>query len=359
MFQHHNQNNYHYYYFDLSASSNSQSKIKSITMGYSAGGKKTVSTTIDATRKLDVDSPTTTVTSNGARYLVFTVTDNAGNSKVIRVKIYVDTTDPVVSLKLYKANSNGNKVGNVLQTITAANTPILGWKNYRHYFDLSGTADSLSGIASIKMQINKSGIDEVGSTAPGTTDLVTTYDITSEKYKVISNSGNRYIRFTIKDNAGNTVTRNVRVYIDLISPTLTLGNSYVSNDKVIIPYTCKDTLSKVSNNSSVSYSSTETIDTSGVAKTITCKDNAGNVTTKKSPVWYYDSNSTDCTYYTTQNCTTNPLYLGIDSSYSCEGNHRGFCSGGVGYNQCHCYSKTETVTECDPPVKHYNACWHK
>ena len=349
----------HYYYFDLSASSDSQSKIKSITMGYSAGGKKTVSTTIDATRKLDVDSPTTTVTSNGARYLVFTVTDNAGNSKVIRVKIYVDTTDPVVSLKLYKANSNGNKVGNVLQTITAANTPILGWKNYRHYFDLSGTADSLSGIASIKMQINKSGIDEVGSTAPGTTDLVTTYDITSEKYKVISNSGNRYIRFTIKDNAGNTVTRNVRVYIDLISPTLTLGNSYVSNDKVIIPYTCKDTLSKVSNNSIVSYSSTETIDTSGVAKTITCKDNAGNVTTKKSPVWYYDSNSTDCTYYTTQNCTTNPLYLGIDSSYSCEGTHRGFCSGGVGYNQCHCYSKTETVTECDPPVKHYNACWHK
>ena len=58
-------------------------------MGYSAGGKKTLSTTIEKTRTLD--TKVTTVRSNGARYLVFTVTDGAGNKSVVRVKIYIDT----------------------------------------------------------------------------------------------------------------------------------------------------------------------------------------------------------------------------------------------------------------------------
>ena len=341
----------YYYYFDLTASTDIQSGISKVTMGYSAGGKKTLSTTIEKTRTLD--TKVTTVRSNGARYLVFTVTDGAGNKSVVRVKIYIDTTSPSMSLKLYKTNSNNEKTGSPTQ-ITATNTPISGWKNYKPYFDLSGSTDSLSGIASIKLQINKGGIETTGNTVAGTTDLVSSSDITSKKYAIVGISGNRYIRFTITDRAGNSVTKNVRIYIDLTKPKLTINEGYVSNGNVIIPYKCTDSFSKVAGDTS----SSATIDTSGKPAKITCKDNAGNTVTKYSETWYYNSHS-DCGSYEIPNCSTGPKYLGVDSEYSCEGTQRGKCYDYAGYGKCHCYSKTETETICGSPTIGYYTCWHK
>ena len=320
-------------------------------MGYSAGGKKTISTTIEKTRTLD--TMVTTVRSNGARYLVFTVTDGAGNKSIIRVKIYIDTTPPTMSLKLYKTNTNNEKTGSPTQ-ITATNTPISGWKNYKPYFDLSSSTDSLSGIASIKLQINKGGIETTGNTAAGTTDLVSSSDITSKKYAIVGTSGNRYIRFTIADRAGNSVTKNVRIYIDLTKPKLTLENGTVTNDGVIIPYKCTDSFSNVSSTTP----SPAKITSSGNPVKITCTDKAGNSVTKYSPTWYYNSHS-DCGSYEIPNCSTGPKYLGVDSEYSCEGTQRGKCYDYAGYGKCHCYSKTETETTCGSPTKGYYTCWHK
>ena len=340
----------YYYYFDLTASTDSQSGISKVTMGYSAGGKKTLSTTIEKTRTLD--TKVTTVRSNGARYLVFTVTDGAGNKSVVRVKIYIDTTSPKMSLKLYKTNSNNEKTGSPTQ-ITATNTPISGWKNYKPYFDLSSSTDSLSGIASIKLQINKGGIETTGNTAAGTTDLVSSSDITSKKYAIVGTSGNRYIRFTIADRAGNSVTKNVRIYIDLTKPKLTLENGTVTNDGVIIPYKCTDSFSNVSSTTP----SPAKITSSGNPVKITCTDKAGNSVIKYSPTWYYNSHS-DCGSYTTQDCNLVPKYLGISSDYSCE-NGGGYCSGSPSYGNCYCYSKTEKVTSCSDPVSNYYTCWHQ
>lgn len=340
----------YYYYFDLTASTDSQSGISKVTMGYSAGGKKTLSTTIEKTRTLD--TKVTTVRSNGARYLVFTVTDGAGNKSVVRVKIYIDTTNPTMSLKLYKTNTNNEKTGSPTQ-ITATNTPISGWKNYKPYFDLSSSTDSLSGIASIKLQINKGGIETTGNTAAGTTDLVSSSDITSKKYAIVGTSGNRYIRFTITDRAGNSVTKNVRIYIDLTKPKLTLENGTVTNDGVIIPYKCTDSFSNVSSTTP----SPAKITSSGNPVKITCTDKAGNSVIKYSPTWYYNSHS-DCGSYTTQDCNLVPKYLGISSDYSCE-NGGGYCSGSPSYGNCYCYSKTEKVTSCSDPVPNYYTCWHQ
>lgn len=266
----------YFYYFDLSDSSDSQSKIASVTMGYSAGGKKTISTTISGTRTLSASTLATTVRSNGARYLVFTVTDTAGNKAVVKVKIYIDVTAPTMSLKLYAANSEDQKVGSVKETITESQA-VSGWKNYRHYFDLTGSADSLSGIASIKMQINKTGIEATGNTAEGTKSFEKTYDITSKKYIVVGGSGNRFMRFTITDKAGNKVTRDVRVYIDLSKPTITwTGTSSVYGYNLTAYYTCNDKYSKFSSGNSVS--SSKTLSSSGTV-TATCTDKAGNTTT--------------------------------------------------------------------------------
>ena len=343
----------YYYYFELTASTDSQSGISKVTMGYSAGGKKTISTTIEKTRTLDVNSPVTTVRSNGARYLVFTVTDGAGNKSIIRVKIYIDTTPPTMSLKLYKTNTNNEKTGSPTQ-ITATNTPISGWKNYKPYFDLSSSTDSLSGIASIKLQINKGGIEKTGNTAAGTTDLVSSSDITSKKYAIVGTSGNRYIRFIITDRAGNSVTKNVRIYIDLTKPKLTLYDGTVTSDGVTIPYKCTDSFSNVSSTTP----SPAKITSSGNPVKITCTDKAGNSVTKYSPTWYYNSHS-DCGSYEIPNCSTGPKYLGVDSEYSCEGTQRGKCYDYAGYGKCHCYSKTETETTCGSPTKGYYTCWHK
>lgn len=114
-------------------------------MRYTAGGKSSVDTSSYEER--NVHSAYTTVTSSGARRLEFTATDKAGNTSTYVTKnIYIDMNDPNLVIKLYKADSSGNKTGSVLKTITDNNTAINSWTNYRHYFDLSGSSDSLSGI---------------------------------------------------------------------------------------------------------------------------------------------------------------------------------------------------------------------
>ena len=127
------------------------------------------------------------------------------------------------------------------------------------------------------MQINKTGIEATGNTAEGTKSFEKIYDITSKKYIVVGGSGNRFMRFTITDKAGNKVTRDVRVYIDLSKPTITwTGTSSVYGYNLTAYYTCNDKYSKFSSGNSVS--SSKTLSSSGTV-TATCTDKAGNTTT--------------------------------------------------------------------------------
>ena len=282
------------YYFDLSGSSDSLSGIDHYTMRYTAGDKSSVDTSSYSSRTISVGTAYTTVTSNGARRLEFTATDKVGNTSTYVTKnIYIDTVAPNPVIKLYKANSDEKKTGSVLKTIdTSVNTAINSWTNYRHYFDLSSSTDSLSGIKEMKMQINDYGIFATGNTAAGTTDLVTTYDFSTNKYIVVGHSGNRYIRFTIRDKAGNSVVRNIRVYIDLEDPVLSspkIADRFSSS--TTLTYSCEDAMSGFqpfgkSDPKAVESVITELkIKSSSSPVTIRCKDTAGNTSTSKTYRW--------------------------------------------------------------------------
>ena len=282
------------YYFDLSGSSDSLSGIDHYTMRYTVGDKSSVDTSSYSSRTISVGTAYTTVTSNGARRLEFTATDKAGNTSTYVTKnIYIDTVAPNPVIKLYKANSDEKKTGSVLKTIdTSVNTAINSWTNYRHYFDLSSSTDSLSGIKEMKMQINDYGIFATGNTAAGTTDLVTTYDFSTNKYIVVGHSGNRYIRFTIRDKAGNSVVRNIRVYIDLEDPVLSspkIADRFSSS--TTLTYSCGDAMSgfqpfgKSDPNAVESVITELKIKSSSSPVTIRCKDTAGNTSTSKTYRW--------------------------------------------------------------------------
>lgn len=229
----------------------------------------------------------------GAKYAKFVATDKAGNTTTFTVEVLIDTVAPNPVIKLYKANSDEKKTGSVLKTIdTSVNTAINSWTNYRHYFDLSSSTDSLSGIKEMKMQINDYGIFATGNTAAGTTDLVTTYDFSTNKYIVVGHSGNRYIRFTIRDKAGNSVVRNIRVYIDLEDPVLSspkIADRFSSS--TTLTYSCGDAMSGFqpfgkSDPKAVESVITELkIKSSSSPVTIRCKDTAGNTSTSKTYRW--------------------------------------------------------------------------
>ena len=231
--------------------------------------------------------------ADGAKYAKFVATDKAGNTTTFTVEVLIDTVAPNPVIKLYKANSDEKKTGSVLKTIdTSVNTAINSWTNYRHYFDLSSSTDSLSGIKEMKMQINDYGIFATGNTAAGTTDLVTTYDFSTNKYIVVGHSGNRYIRFTIRDKAGNSVVRNIRVYIDLEDPVLSspkIADRFSSS--TTLTYSCGDAMSGFqpfgkSDPKAVEIVFTELkIKSSSSPVTIQCKDTAGNTSTSKTYRW--------------------------------------------------------------------------
>jgi len=348
------------YYFDFSPSSDELSGIDYYTMRYTAGGKSSVDTSSYEER--NVHSAYTTVTSSGARRLEFTATDKAGNTSTYVAKnIYIDMDDPNLVIKLYKADSSGNKTGSVLKTITDNNTAINSWTNYRHYFDLSGSSDSLSGIEKITMQINDSGIVTTGNTASGTSDLKTTYTITSTKHQVVGSSGNRYARFTITDKVGNTSVKNVRIYIDLDSPTLDSASlSPQFQSSTTIKYTCSDKTSGFASfgTKTLSKTYTKNVTSSNSPVKIQCKDTAGN-TSSGTRTYTWSANSDKCGT-TTEDVYSNGYYCDAGNAASANSSACISYATNTGKTtkyvnkRCmyYCNAKTGTTTVA-------KTCWHQ
>ena len=348
------------YYFDFSPSSDELSGIDYYTMRYTAGGKSSVDTSSYEER--NVHSAYTTVTSSGARRLEFTATDKAGNTSTYVTKnIYIDMNDPNLVIKLYKADSSGNKTGSVLKTITDNNTAINSWTNYRHYFDLSGSSDSLSGIEKITMQINDSGIVTTGNTASGTSDLKTTYTITSTKHQVVGSSGNRYARFTITDKVGNTSVKNVRIYIDLDSPTLDSASlSPQFQSSTTIKYTCSDKTSGFASfgTKTLSKTYTKNVTSSNSPVKIQCKDTAGN-TSSGTRTYTWSANSDKCGT-TTEDVYSNGYYCDAGNAASANSSACISYATNTGKTtkyvnkRCmyYCNAKTGTTTVA-------KTCWHQ
>ena len=364
----------YYYYFTVEVTE-TQSGLESMEWERNAAGNKTMSTTIVGTTShtyaFDIY-----LEREGARYSKITLKDKLGNTRVINIKAYIDKTDPSVTLKMYKADADGNKVGSALKVIEADNTPINSWTNYRHYFDLTGTTDSMSGIKSMTMQVNKGGIIDTGSTVTGASTLVDpVYNITSDKGKMVGSSGNRYVRIKVTDKAGNTVTKNIRIYIDLHAPTLASSSlSPRFEPSTTITYKCTDEMSGFGSFGKKTLSDTfkKTVTSSNSPVTVQCTDAAGNKSSdKKTYTWSansvcgtkkesYDCNPHDCNAY---DCSyeEDKGYTATEGCVNTGGTCKSYTS--TTHQVCYCVKKIKKTcydTCYDTCSRDVNkTCWHQ
>ena len=344
------------YYFSLSGSGDNSggSGIKSMKWQYNTPGKYTDTA---ATKKIVKSTSYNAVknvlfNSSGLRYGKITLYDKAGNSKTVAITVLIDKVAPNLSLNLYKY-ANGAKSGKSLKKVTETNYSTNTWVNYRYYLDVTGTTGG-SGIKSITLQAN------AGGAITSNRDLIDpVYNITTSLGHGVGSSGNRYIRVIATDKAGNTTTKNVRIFIDLGKPTLEWGSHRANGSEMTINYKCSDTMSRWKNSSGTVVSSvTKSVKlTSSGSKQGVCTDRAGNKVTSNSPTWYYNSDSKCGVSYYQENCWYEQEYLGMNSDYSCITSGH-VCKGSSGA-KCYCYTKEYTKKVCGDSTPVYNTCWHQ
>ena len=344
------------YYFSLSGSGDNSggSGIKSMKWQYNTPGKYTDTA---ATKKIVKSTSYNAVknvlfNSSGLRYGKITLYDKAGNSKTVAITVLIDKVAPNLSLNLYKY-ANGAKSGKSLKKVTETNYSTNTWVNYRYYLDVTGTTGG-SGIKSITLQAN------AGGAITSNRDLIDpVYNITTSLGHGVGSSGNRYIRVIATDKAGNTTTKNVRIFIDLGKPTLEWGSHRANGSEMTINYKCSDAMSRWKNSSGTVVSSvTKSVKlTSSGSKQGVCTDRAGNKVTSNSPTWYYNSDSKCGVSYYQENCWYEQEYLGMDSDYSCITSGH-VCKGSSGA-KCYCYTKEYTKKVCGDSTPVYNTCWHQ
>ena len=199
-------------------------------------------------------------------------------------------------------------------------------------------------ISSMQMEANDAGSVSASDT------LKSTYDLTSSKGHSVSGNGNRFMKFTATDKAGNSTVKYVRVYIDLENPQVAWGsiaNKWSSSTTV--SYTCKDTYSGFYINSQIvhSASKTATLSTSNSTASASCTDRAGNkYTTTKKYTW--SASSASCGSTPSVSCTGSHGLISaetcVKSGWTCK---PGTKDGG----KCNCYNSCKNVETA-------NTCWH-
>ena len=345
------------YYFSLSGSTDgSGSGIATTVWKYNnAGSYSVVHET--ATTKTYKGLKNFLLGSSGYRYAEVTLTDKAGNSRTIKVGVRIDKVAPKLVLKLYKS-VDGKKSGSVIKNVTEANYSTNKWVNYRYYFDTTGSTGG-SGLT-VTLQANSAGT------------LDSNHDLTSQVYTItgsglqVGSSGNRYVRVIAKDKAGNTTTKNVRVFIDLGKPSLTWGSHKANGSTMTINYTCSDTMSRWKNSSGTIVSSVTksvTLNGSG-SKPGKCTDRAGNTVSKNSPTWYYNQNSDKCgthseTEYYTEYYTYTTKYLTMPVSECTKRQDYAYYNDLDTYNLCDCYVYRTGERTNTREVQVANTCWYQ
>ena len=331
------------YYFMVDAD-DSLSKIASMKWSLNEAGNVSLVKTFNSTTTYNTVH-NVYISSSGLRYGEITIKDKAGNSTTIPIDVRIDKVEPTPIIEIHK----NDKDKTLLRTVTD-DYRTSGWVNYTYLFDLSKSKDLK--INKMTASYNAGGSNKFSSKPDD--DIVGATDITSTKTFTVTGEGARYVKFKMWDLAGNYQEKYVKMFIDLTAPTLKWGNVDIDNNnkKLTFHYTCSDSMSGV-----VEANKTETLSSTGTVTGV-CKDKAGNKKTVTSDKWYY-SQDESCGSTSKENCQYQDKYLGLDSSYSCYAAGRGYCSGGVGDKQCHCYSKTEKVLVCGAPTITYNTCWHK
>ena len=345
------------YYFSLSGSTDgSGSGIATTVWKYNDPGSYAV-VHETATTKTYKGLKNFLFGSSGYRYAEVTLTDKAGNSRTIKVGVRIDKVAPKLVLRLYKS-VDGKKSGSVIKNVTEANYSTNKWVNYRYYFDTTGSTGG-SGLT-VTLQTNSAGT------------LDSNHDLTSQVYTItgsglqVGSSGNRYVRVIAKDKAGNTTTKNVRVFIDLGKPSLTWGSHKANGSTMTINYTCSDTMSRWKNSSGTIVSSVTksvTLNGSG-SKPGKCTDRAGNTVSKNSPTWYYNQNSDKCgthseTEYYTEYYTYTTKYLTMPVSECTKRQDYAYYNDLDYYNLCDCYVYRTGERTNTREVQVANTCWYQ
>ena len=329
------------------------------TLKYCIGkGDYKVSTTTKCTPSTAVAAKAFVKPSNTGKFHIgYQATTGGKAGSIHYYNAYIDITAPTIKITAYKLNSAGNgPTGDSIGTKTNADYTGTIWRKFGYYFSLSGSGDNSggSGIKSITLQAN------AGGAITSNRDLIDpVYNITTSLGHGVGSSGNRYIRVIATDKAGNTTTKNVRIFIDLGKPTLEWGSHRANGSEMTINYKCSDTMSRWKNSSGTVVSSvTKSVKlTSSGSKQGVCTDRAGNKVTSNSPTWYYNSDSKCGVSYYQENCWYEQEYLGMDSDYSCITSGH-VCKGSSGA-KCYCYTKEYTKKVCGDSTPVYNTCWHQ
>ena len=168
---------------------------------------------------------------DGFRVIECTVTDKAGNKTTGTIKVKIDTTAPEVTMKI--VNSNNNFTSSFKGTST---------KNVYIHGSWVGKSDSGNPKVRISAEDNGAGINEEFDIKYNATDDYSNFNTNwtnqsgSRKFKTNNKftskeigGGFRVIECTVTDKAGNVTRGTIKVKIDTVAPSVTMGIVYGDN----------------------------------------------------------------------------------------------------------------------------------
>ena len=258
-------------------------------------------------RDIKDGSDTSNFTGDGYRQGTYTVTDAAGNTSTIKVKLKIDKTSPTLNMKAYNRKddgTNGTKkdeatANNTNKTVTLApsnwfNSSVAG-------VNLGITADdNVSGVSSGTMYYDDTGATSFSDSRSlpngGSRNISDGADTSN-----FTGNGYRHATYKIKDAAGNEATIKMRFKIDLTKPTVSVENSSDGNwtkNNVTLTVNHTDNLTGINkleysydNSSWNAWSMDSATKTDGLWEAernatvyIKATDGAGNSTTKNTKV---------------------------------------------------------------------------
>ena len=258
------------------------------------------------------------ILGNGSRIRQIRITNQMGKVKTINITGNVDNTIPDIEIRIYKADSNGNKTGSALKVLNSSpgfetstsadvfknknvrisrnikigqDTLRTNWFNYPVVFEVKG----ISSYSDIKKIEIKTGTDS-NSYENSRKNVVSNYTIDREyssktitRPYTLGKSGNgvltRHVRVI---NAAGTSSKEIIIEgaVDKVEPKCAITKTSTGSSGVGVKVECKDIHSHC-------YTGTQT-DTLKSNKTYTINDKAGNSNTCTVKV-----SSSNCSCYTT------------------------------------------------------------
>ena len=190
------------------------------------------------TRSIKDGSDSSYFTGNGFRQGTYKVTDEAGNTSTIKIKLKIDRQSPTLTLTSYVRDKDTEKNGTKVTAVTADNSDSEKTMQPDRWFNKSTggvnidvtAKDTISGVSSGTFKYNKSG----------TTKFYDNPNLANSSNRSISDgkdstsfesSGYRQGTYTITDKAGNTSKVKVKFKIDRASPTKPSDLSNSSGEK--------------------------------------------------------------------------------------------------------------------------------